>query len=60
MNNLLNSSQIKTIGNTNVESVIVLLVIIFAFQVVVYKKKNIGNEIETSTYQIFTNLVAIV
>jgi len=57
MNNLLNSSQIKTIGNTNVcaivESVIVLLIIIIAIRVVVYKKENIRNEIQTSTFQIF-------
>jgi len=42
-----------------VESVIVLLVLLFAIRVVVYKKENIRNEIQTSTYQIFTNLIAI-
>jgi len=35
-----------------VESVIVLLVIVIAIRVVVYKKENIRNEIETSTSNI--------
>jgi len=35
-----------------VESVIVLLVIIFGIRVAVYKKENIRNEIETSTSNI--------
>jgi len=43
-----------------VESVIVLLVLIFGIRVANYKKENIRNEKQTSTYQIFTNLVAIV
>jgi len=35
-----------------VESVIVLLVIIFGIRVVVYQKKNIRNEIQTPTSNI--------
>jgi len=32
---------------------VIVLLIIFAIRVVVYKKKNIRNEIQISTYQIF-------